>query len=281
MIYTYALLDLNTPMKLELNYVNICLLYKPYYIGKGTDGRILRHKYIYNTHHKKDAKTKQLLQNHSFDDISTILSIYNSHEEAYASEKLIIEQIGLDNLYNIEPGGRGGFGHRKNKNYDEIYGEDAENVKNKISQSNTGKKHSDERKQSKSEEVKKYFAIPENKKKHSEYLTGRNMPDSHKESASKRFKGIPKSEEHKIKISLSLMGRKPSEETKFLAAYNRSKHKYILNINNKKYLVIRSTGTKILNDLGFMGKFYTLVNKKYLKVNNIRVVIRKVERVRF
>lgn len=214
MIYTYALLDLNTPMKLELNYVNICLLYKPYYIGKGTDGRILRHKYIYNTHRKnKTVATKSLIWWYF---------IYNSHEEAYASEKLIIEQIGLDNLYNIEPGGRGGFDHRKNKNY----GEDAENIKNKISQSNTGKKHSDERKQSKSEEVKKYFTIPENKKKHSEYLTGRNMPDSHKESASKRFKGIPKSEEHKIKISLSLMGRKPSEETKFLAAYNRSKHKY-------------------------------------------------------
>ena len=107
------------------------------------------------------------------------------------------------------------------------------------------------------------------------------MPDSHKESASKRFKGIPKSEEQKLKMSLSRLGKKLSKESNDRAAYNRSKHKYILNINNKKYLVIRSTGTKILNDLGFMGKFYTLVNKKYLKVNNIRVVIRKVERVRF
>lgn len=281
MIYTYALLDINKPIKLELKSINVCLLYKPYYIGKGTGDRICRHKYVYNTRHKKDAKTKQLLETYEFSNISIILKIYESHEEAYASETLIIEEIGLANLCNIEPGGKGGLGHRKNKNYDEIYGDKAMSVKDKIAKSNTGKKHSDERKKNKSEEVKKFFECDNNRKLHSIYLTGRKMPESLKTATSKRFKGIPKSEEQKLKMSLSRLGKKQSEETKFLAAYNRSKNKYIFNINNKKFLVIRSTGTEMLKKLGINGKFYNLVNKKYLKIDNIRIVIRKVERIRF
>ena len=281
MIYTYALLDITNPIKIELKTINLCLLYKPYYIGKGTDDRIYRHRYIRNTKHRKDAKTSQLLKITDFVNIGIILKYYNTNEEAYNEEKLIIDEIGLDNLYNISPGGKGGFGNRKNKTYVEIYGDNAQLVKDKIAKSNTGKTQSIERRNKKSEEVKKYFENEDNKNKHIIALTGRKMPDSLKIATGKRFKGKQKSLEWKQKMKTIMTGKKHTKESIDNASYNRSKHKYIFNINNKKILVIRNIGMKIFEELGIRGKFYNIVKRKYIKINNIRIVIRKVERIRF
>ena len=72
--YVYALFDLRELSHITLNEVNQSVLFKPYYIGKGSGGRILSHQNIRNTKHKKDAKTKSLLnKGYKFEDFSLIL----------------------------------------------------------------------------------------------------------------------------------------------------------------------------------------------------------------
>lgn len=282
MFYNYILLNLSKPCKLIIHSANLCLLYAPYYIGKGTKRRYLSHKNIKNTKTHKDATTKSLLKNFTYDQLVIRFNFTLNEEDSYELEEKIIEEIGLDNLCNLCKGGNGGAGTmRKGKTYDEIYKERASEIKKKISEANTGQEASQETRDKLKTATTNYFSIEENRSKHSEYLTGRSMPESLKIANSMRFKNVAKSAEHKLKISNSKKGVAQSSDHKFNAAFSRSKNKYIMNVNNKKYLIIRQNMNIFLEKYNIFLNFYSAVNKKYIRIGNVRITFRKVERVRF
>lgn len=278
--YVYVLFKIDTPTKLPID-DNISFIFKPYYIGKGTGNRIKTHKNIKNTKHKKDAVTKSLLdKNYNFTEFSQIIKYFEKEEDAYNYEKLLVDIIGLHNLCNYNGGGEGGYTtFRQGKTYENIYGEKAEEIRLKISQSNTGKIPSKETLQKKSDSAKDYWA--KNKELHSIYLRGRKMPPYISALTSERMKKLKRIDEWKSNISKAMTGTTQSEEHKYNAAKSRAKYNCYLNINNKKYYnIIRSDFVKILDGYGIkkvMSMFYRLLNKKYMKIGNVRVVMRRME----
>ena len=246
--YVYILYRIDKPAKIELK--DFSLLYEPYYVGKGSGNRINIHSKISSTKHKKDAITKSLLENYSFNEFSRIVKYFKNEDNAYEYEKELIEEIGLENLTNIVEGGKGGVGNMfKGKTYEEVMGKErAEKRKLNLKNSLIGKKHSKEHKIKNSKSHLEYYKDIKNRIKHSKYLSGRKMPESQSKSTSERFKNKPKSAEQKRKISEAAIGKKQSEEHKFNAAFARSKNIFIMNINNKKYLIFKQTFSKILKE---------------------------------
>lgn len=245
--YVYALFDLRESSYITLNEVNQSVLFKPYYIGKGSGGRILSHQNIRNTKHKKDAKTKSLLnRGYKFEDFSLILKNNLSEKEAYDIEREIIHKIGLENLTNMTPGGIGGFGAHRGENYIEIYGEErAKEIISKISNSNKGKKASNETRELKSKKlIQKFKEDVLYREKHSLGQKNKKMPDSFKIFQSNRLKdvdydsryGKEKSKSIKEKQSKSAKGKQQTTEHKRNAARARAKYLWCIDYKGVCYI---------------------------------------------
>lgn len=276
MYYVYALYRFDKEFKLEIP--GVCtLLTQPYYIGKGSNGRLLVHSKIKSTKHKKDAVTQMMFnEGYAFSEFSQKIKEFVSEREAYDFEKYLIDLIGLNNLTNSHGGGKGGYTtDRLGKTYEEIYGVAAQRVKDSIANSNTGKKATKETRAALSKATTAYWT--ENKEKQSEALRGRKMPKSFSDKASKRFSGVPKSEQHRQRISAAKLGSTQTEEHRSNAAHSRAKYRCVLNINNRKHTVIRSEFDRILKGYGLSVSFYKAIIRGYTKRGNVRFTLRRID----
>ncbi len=152
--YVYALLDPRKPGEYEYN--DICFLYEPFYIGKGTGNRARRHlgKSRLKPNTPKNQKIKKLL----FLNLKPIeqIFIYSlQNDEALKLEIKMIKTIGRKDindgvLTNTTDGGDGGIGHIVK-----------ESTKRKISNSlkgqNLGRKLTDEWKKNIKDNNAKYW----------------------------------------------------------------------------------------------------------------------------
>jgi len=113
--YVYALLDPRKPGEYE--YGDICFLYEPFYIGKGTGNRITRHlsKNRLKSNTPKNQKIKKLLSL-NLKPVEQIFIINLQNGEALNMEIQMIKLIGRKDLKkgfltNTTDGGDGGTGH--------------------------------------------------------------------------------------------------------------------------------------------------------------------------
>jgi hypothetical protein len=118
--YVYAFLDPRKPGKYE--YKNICFLYEPFYIGKGTRNRIKMHllKSRLNISTPKNNKIKKLLSL-NLNPIEQILSNNIKNKDALRIEEKLIKIIGRKDinkgvLTNITNGGEGQDGRIVSRN---------------------------------------------------------------------------------------------------------------------------------------------------------------------
>lgn len=152
--YVYIYLDPMKPGK--FCYDNLCFLYEPFYVGKGTGRQYLRHLYDKNNKLRNPIKFRKI--KHIFDSKlqPIIIKIMENltNEKAYLKESEIIKKIGRINLKtgplsNLNDGGKGGQNNpsketrlkigkgTRGKNYEEIHGpEKAKELKIIIIKSN-------------------------------------------------------------------------------------------------------------------------------------------------
>ncbi len=110
--YNYIYLDLRRPCKLETKKSGICLLFEPFYVGKGTGNRFSHHIHVY---YKRPFYDK--LKILSDDDIGTVcINFLYDEKFAYKNEHILIKEIGtrFDKVYkgpllNMNLGGEGGI----------------------------------------------------------------------------------------------------------------------------------------------------------------------------
>ena len=110
--YNYIYLDPRKPGKYEYKNLDFCLLYEPFYVGKGKDKRYLSHIKNRNITNK-DKLINQINNNYNIQNY--ILIFHNMTEDfAYKNERLLCRNIGIiDNntgsLFNKSYGGLGGI----------------------------------------------------------------------------------------------------------------------------------------------------------------------------
>lgn len=271
--YIYVLFDLNECCNITLNEINQSFIFKPYYIGKGTKNRINSHKNIKNTKHKKDAKTKSLIdKGYKYEDIATIIINGIDESTAYKLEANIIAYIGLDNLTNYTPGGVGGFGSYRGGTYSEIYGDERGGlISQKISSSNKGKKVSNETRELKSKKlIQKFKEDVLYRYKHSLGQKNKKMPDSFKIFQSNRLKGVDyesrygkdKSKSIREKQSESAKGKQQTTEHKRNAARARARYLWCIDYKGVCYInLLRCEFIDIVGVCPFRVKDAIKVNK--------------------
>lgn len=139
--YNYVYVDPRKPGKFSYEHLNVCFLFEPYYVGKGTNNRKYEHlkerkgdKNVYKK--RKIQNIKQVCENPQ----SYIITLNDNVSEsvAFIEETYLIKKIGrkdlsLGPLVNMNDGGTGGnhnLGKKlpsyesklKGKTYEEIYG---------------------------------------------------------------------------------------------------------------------------------------------------------------
>lgn len=168
--YNYIYLDPRKPGHYTFN--NISFLYEPFYVGKGKNNRYLDHiKYDKRNTLKNNVVNKILDADYDLEKFVIILSKNLSEEDAFNNEIDLIKMIGrrideTGSLCNMDEGGKGSDNishhpdrekiikkstrsgedhHFYHKTYKEIYGDKAEEQKEKRRQALLGKKHTKER----------------------------------------------------------------------------------------------------------------------------------------
>ncbi len=101
--FVYALLD---PRTKNINIDGIELLHQPFYIGKGHGNRASHHLKSDKINKYKVQKIKEIRQD-GYEPLIINLVSDLDEKNAYEKEKEIINYIGLNNLTNITPGGKG------------------------------------------------------------------------------------------------------------------------------------------------------------------------------
>jgi len=128
--YVYCFLDPNKPGK--FTYGNICLLYEPFYIGKGCKERVNAHFYPSNLKIKnyKNNKIVKLLKNGNHP-LSEILISNLNESDSYSLENNLVNLIGRRNiktgpLCNLTDGGKGALNLQLFKKRKKVYQFDKE-----------------------------------------------------------------------------------------------------------------------------------------------------------
>lgn len=235
--------------------------FQPFYIGKGVGGRRtqhLRESYNYKDTNRHKCNTIRKIKEITKED-PIILTLYTNLSPTKANEKEIevINNIGRDDLKtgpltNKVAGGTGGdIQNRKGKTNVEFYGEEKANeIKEKISKSNTGKTRTDEEKQ--------------------------KMSDMRKGDNSYMY-GVPKSDEIKQKISDTrikegtsaginnpMYGKYHTEESKLKmsetskSSMTEDKRQQMIQ-SNPRSKQVQSHDGKIFPSLSEAGKYYGFV----------------------
>lgn len=162
--YVYILLDPRKPGKFE--YLDNCLLYEPFYVGKGSGRRFKRH--LYNDNHEKGRnpfKTNiinKIEKELGIKPFVIKIKINITEKEAFDLESRLIQEIGRRDkkggfLTNLTNGGEGTSGYKHSEEAKLKIGNASkgripymkdkkhlEETKRKISNSNKGKKLTDE-----------------------------------------------------------------------------------------------------------------------------------------
>lgn len=113
--YNYIYLDPRKPGKYEYQGLDFCLLYEPFYVGKGTGKRYLDHikeanKNKLNINQIKINKIRKILnEEYKLEDYIIIFNHTINEEKSFENEVEIINLIGINNLTNITSGGFGGY----------------------------------------------------------------------------------------------------------------------------------------------------------------------------
>ena len=231
--YVYALLDPRKPGLFKVN--DEIVKFKPFYIGKGKNNRINTHVQKYCLTNKKQHKVRTILKIYEvgLEPITFYIKEHLEEEVAYELETLIIEQIGLANLTNCWPGGKGG---RNNKNFSGK--RHTKEAKEKIRQSKLGEKNH--------MYGTGWYRTDEGKKAFLEKCSGENHPgfgiardETTKDKIRKKLKGIPKPSED---------NKKRSESMKEVWKYRKQNNIKInkANIGNKLKAINQLSGEEIL-----------------------------------
>lgn len=182
------------------------------YIGKGSGNRLHKHLQIARGNSKNREKNPKL-----YNKISSVIKnggyvkpeiIFESvdEQECFDKEKILINEIGLENLCNLSEGGEGGTSGLKS--------EFSEDHKRKISEA---KKEywsniSDNKRKEISDKISK--SVSKSLMGHESYWKGKKLPEETKRKMSEAKKGKKFSKEHRRKISEALKGRKLSKTHK-------------------------------------------------------------------
>lgn len=215
--YIYVYLDPRKPGKFE--YLDLCFLYEPFYIGKGKGRRCY--------HHINEAKNKnsKIKNRFNINKIKSILKngyepfiekvyINISEEESYKKEINLIKEIGRKDLKsgpltNLTFGGDGTSGYvftkedkvkmsnaQMNGNHHLKLNGHSEDSKKKLSKSKLGDKNP------------MYGKINPNKNKKLEQIYGIDRSNEIKEKLKTSHTGNKHTEETKLKMSISRTGKK-------------------------------------------------------------------------
>ena len=239
MFYCYILMRRDKPEHRTIDALSSSLLYRPYYVGKGSGSRVYKHRRIKTTKHPKDAVTKYLLDK-GFD-FKDLFVIYPCEDEqsAFALEERVISEIGLDNLTNIARGGVGGCAGLRFKL--------SEEAKQKI-RANTIR----------------HFQDPEYRARHIARMKARHLPE-YGSKISAKLAGAPKSSIHRARISAALKGKEKTKLAIDNAAIARAKHKVAPHVDGKEYRdLVRFQVQEILARYGIeltIAMFYRKMNK--------------------
>ncbi|MFK5883483.1 MAG: GIY-YIG nuclease family protein [Candidatus Izemoplasma sp.] len=112
--YNYVYLNPLKPGQYTYDGLNMSFLYKPFYVGKGTDKRYLSHireaksNKTDGNQHKINTINKILSEEYNMEDYIVMFNYTDDEDLAYENEIELISNIGRKNLTNNDNGGRGG-----------------------------------------------------------------------------------------------------------------------------------------------------------------------------
>ena len=180
---------------------------KCFYIGKGNGNRAYEFNRPYNPHYMRTA------EKYGVDVVILVNNIPD--KKAGELERSFIQQIGLENLTNIQEGGEGGFSHITPE------------LRKIIAGNRKGKKHSEEHKAKLSAAHKGKKMSDEARRNMSIAKTGKKRPPVSDETRAKMSaaqKGKKHTEETKAKLSKIKSGFKHTDETKAKISANNAKY---------------------------------------------------------
>jgi hypothetical protein len=239
--YCYIYLDTTKPGNYQFD--DLSFNYAPFYVGKGKARRYQVHlQYV-----KRRLNENKNFKSHFLNTIKKILLegfepeilIFKGglgEEEAYAVETKTIETIGLDNLTNIFPGGKGG---RHNKNFFGRHHTDK--AKEKLRISHIGNKNPMYGENYfRSEEGKISFSEKMSKENHPFFNT--NRPINTRQKISKKLAGYkwPEKEKEKRSIGMKKVWQERKKEGIKINSRGSSKKLKAINLSNSSEMIFDS-----------------------------------------
>lgn len=103
--YVYAYLDPRNPGRYDC--ITSTMFYEPFYIGKGTRNRYRIHMSFKKQRHPLYNKINKIKTTTGQDPYTVIISTFESEDEAYEFERILIEHLTTmsTKLTNVKPGG--------------------------------------------------------------------------------------------------------------------------------------------------------------------------------